>query len=117
MLIPHRIRVSERATARLQLLKSRTGLTPNILSRFAFLLSIRDMRQVEHSSDESKGGMEFNAPTLFGEYQEVYEFALVRYVELVRDGAEPSVIIADHIENGLHKMGHIRKLDDLVDLT
>ena len=115
-MIPHRIRVSERATARLQFLKSKTGLTPNILSRFAFLLSVREMRRVGQGSDESKGGMEFNAPTLFGEFQELYECVLIRYVDSVQDESEPSMIIANHIENGLHKMGHIRKLEDVVSL-
>lgn len=115
-MIPHRIRISERATARLQYLKSKTGLTPNILSRFAFLLSIRAMRRVSLTGDQVKTGMEFNAPTLFGEHQEIYDCVLVRYIELSRDDSEPSSIIASHIENGLHKMGHVRSLEDIVSL-
>ena len=63
-MIPHRVRVSEQATARLKYLKSRTGLTPNILSRFAFLLSARDLRRVTRSAADL-AGQEFLAPTLF----------------------------------------------------
>lgn len=114
-MIPHRIRVSEKATGRLKFLKSKTGLTPNILSRFAFLLSARDMRRVTRGSPELTG-QEFNAPTLFGEYQALYDLLLVRYVEAADDGREPGAIIANHIENGLHKMGHVRGLEDLVSL-
>ena len=114
-MIPHRVRVSERATGRLRYLKAKTGLTPNILSRFAFLLSARDMRSVARDSGDLSG-QEFNAPTLFGEYQELYELLLVRYVEVARDDRDPGLIIASHIENGLHKMGHIRSLEHLAAL-
>jgi len=114
-MIPHRVRISEQATARLKYLKSRTGLTPNILSRFAFVLSARDMRRVTRGSADLSG-QEFNAPTLFGEHQELYDLVLVRYVDAVQDDREPGAIIANHIENGLHKMGHVRRVEDLVEL-
>ena len=114
-MIPHRVRVSEQASARLKYLKSKTGLTPNILSRFAFALSARDMRRVTRSSPDLQG-QEFNAPTLFGEHQELYDLILVRYVDATSDGRDAAAIIANHIENGLHKMGHVRSLEDIVDL-
>ena len=114
-MIPHRVRISERAASRLRYLKSRTGLTPNILSRFAFLLSVRDMRRLGRTCADLHG-QEFNAPTLFGEHQELYDLILVRYVEVAEDEREPGVIIADHIENGLHKMGHVRRLLDVAAL-
>lgn len=114
-MIPHRVRVSEPASARLKYLKSKTGLTPNVLSRFAFALSTRDMRRVTRSSSDLHG-QEFNAPTLFGEHQELYDLILVRYVEETGDERDAAAIIANHIENGLHKMGHVRSLEDIVDL-
>ena len=114
-MIPHRVRVSEQATARLKYLKSKTGLTPNILSRFAFLLSARDLRRVTRGTVDL-AGQEFLAPTLFGEHQELYDLLLVRYVEQTGDDREPAAVIANHIENGLHKMGHVRRLEDVVDL-
>ena len=114
-MIPHRIRISERATARLKYLKSRTGLTPNVLSRFAFVLSIREMRRVS-GSGRALGGQEFNSSTLFGEHVELYELLLDRYVSLVGDDRRSTTIIANHIENGLHKMGHLRRLEDVAAL-
>ena len=56
-------------------------------------------------------GQEFNAPTLFGEHQALYDLLLVRYVEAAIDDRDPGAIIANHIENGLHKMGHVRALE------
>ena len=89
------MRVSERATGRLRYLKSRTGLTPNILSRFAFLLSARDMRRLVHGPS-NLSGQEFNAPTLFGKHQELYELLLAHYVEATDDNRDPGLIIASH---------------------
>ena len=103
-MIPHRVRVSEQATARLKYLKSKTGMTPNILSRFAFLLSARDLRRVTRGTADL-AGQEFLAPTLFGEHQELYDLLLVRYVDQTKDDREPAAIIANHIENGLHQDG------------
>ena len=115
-MIPHRVRVSGRSTARLKYLKSRTGLTPNILSRFAFVLSVRDLRRISQSAADL-GGQEFNAPTLFGEYQRLYELLLAKYVQQTGDDRDVNLVIASHIENGLHKMGHIRSLKDVVALS
>ena len=114
-MIPHRVKISERATARLQYLKARTGLTPNVLSRFAFVLSIREMRRVTRVG-KAFDGQEFNAPTLFGEHLELYDLILDRYVRLTNDDRRAATIVASHIENGLHKMGHLRGLEDVVAL-
>ena len=103
-MIPHRVRTSEQSAGRLKFLKSKTGLTPNILSRFAFVLSVRDMKRVTRGSIDLNG-QEFNAPTLFGEHQELYDLLLVRYVESTNDQREPGAIIANLIEDGLHKIG------------
>lgn len=115
-MIPHRVRISERSTARLKYLKSKTGLTPNILSRFAFVLSARNLRKVSQVSS-NLAGQEFNAPTLFGEHQRLYELILAKYLDETSDERDINLVIASHIENGLHKMGHIRSIEDVVALS
>ena len=115
-MIPNRIRVSRHATSRLTFLKSQTGLTPNILSRVAFMLAIRDMRKIPQLVEDFSG-QEFNAPTLFGEHQEIYELLLTKYFHVTADEEDPNTVISNLIENGLHKMGHIRSLEDVVRLS
>lgn len=115
-MIPHRIRISEQSSSRLKYLKSKTGLTPNILSRLAIALSIRGMKRVTRGSPNLHG-QEFNAPTLFGEHQGLYDLLLIHYIEVTGDNREAGVIIANLIENGLHKMGHVRCLEDLAKLN
>ena len=41
-MLPNRIKLSKKATDKLRYLKSKTGLTPNILSRIAIMLAIKE---------------------------------------------------------------------------
>ena len=114
-MIPNRVRISEYSTGRLRYLKSQTGLTPNIIARFAFTLSVRAARPMAQL-DAVLDGQEFNAPTLFGEHQRLYEVLLIRYVRATDDDRPAATIIAHHIDVGLHKMGHIKSIGELVGL-
>ena len=114
-MIPNRVRVSESATSKLRYLKSKTGLTPNILARFAFTLSVREALLLA-VSETNQDGQEFNAPTLFGEHQRFYELLLARYLNRSGDGRPVGAVISNHIDVGLHKMGHIRSLVDISSL-
>lgn len=111
-MIPPRIKISEAATTRLRYIKSKTGITPNITCRIALALSVREMRKVYRQNGDSSG-QEFNAPTLFGDHQRAYELVLEKYIAETRDDREISEIICSHIDNGLHKMGHVKSLTDL----
>jgi DNA sulfur modification protein DndE len=114
--IPFRVRISDVATNRFRFIKSRTGLTPNILCRIALVLSLREKRPVLAEAPDLSG-QELNAPTLFGEHQRIYELMLEKYCAEQSDDREMSVVIASHIDNGLHKMGHVRSLNDVAMLT
>lgn len=47
-------------------MKNRTGITPNILARMGFMLSLKDMR-IPLSEDFPEDGMEINRYTLTGD--------------------------------------------------
>ena len=115
-MIPFRVRISDAATARCRYIKSRTGLTPNILCRIALALSLRERRPVLSESPDLSG-QELNAPTLFGEHQRIYELMLEKYCMEHADERDVAVVIACHVDNGLHKMGHIRSLNDIASLA
>lgn len=66
-MIFNRIRLSEKATNRLSQLKGRTGLTPNILARFALCYSLNDP-QIPNPDDYDEKGIEINRFTLTGEW-------------------------------------------------
>src|SRR5437870_525400 len=98
-MLPNRFRITIRASRAFANLKAATGLTPNILCRYSFALSIKDGK---------KGGLkklvldgsEFNLPTLFGDHAPVYEF-LIRSVHGEMASKEIVEIVASHIEDGI----------------
>ena len=81
----NRIRLSRSATNRLSLLKSRTGLTPNILCRIGFCLSLRDSI-VPRPENYDEDGQEINRYTLTGEWDKFF-IALLKE-RLLKDGLD-----------------------------
>ena len=109
--LPNRIRLSQSASDQLGLLKTRTGLTPNILARIAFSYSLRadfDYQQLTPAAD----GLEFNLVTLLGDYSSLYELLLFQDSQ-ASTSEELSNALISHIENGLTYMMGTKRLTDL----
>ena len=81
-----RIRLSNGATYRLQQLKGKTGITPNILARIALCYSLNDPL-IPDPSDYDEEGQEINRYTLTGEW-DAFFMALVRE-RCIDDGLDP----------------------------
>lgn len=110
---PHKFKISASSTAKLKFLKSKTGLTPNILSRFAICLALADESGLGNASVSDLDGQEFNAPTLFGEHLDIYEALLRQFTHKYALEWDPVQHVASLIEVGLHKMGHLRSIKDV----
>ena len=111
-MLPKRLRISKTATDNLKMLKSRTGVTPNILCRMALLLSLED-GPIGGRRTVDELGSEFNAPTLFGEFAFLFE-ALLRQVHGQVDTKEAASIIMSHIDDGIERLRKSRSLGDLL---
>ena len=72
----NRLRLSDDFTYRLRNLKGRTGLTPNLICRIGFCLSLAEPR-VPDAARYDENGQEFNRSTLLGDWDDLYE-ALLR---------------------------------------
>ncbi len=81
----NRIRLSRNATNRLSLLKGKTGITPNILCRIGFCLSLRDPI-VPKPQNYDEEGQEINRYTLTGEWDKFF-VALLKE-RLLKDGLD-----------------------------
>ncbi|HCR1752712.1 TPA: DndE family protein [Pseudomonas aeruginosa] len=114
---PNKFKVSVSSTAKLKYLKSKTGLTPNVLCRFAISLALAGDSGLGNASISDLDGQEFNAPTLFGEHADIYEALLRQFFYEYELTWDPVRIVASLIEIGLHKMGHVRSINDLVKLS
>ena len=67
----NKIKISKDATQKLWLLKARTGLTPNILCRIGFCLSLNEPGHPD-TNRQPEDGMEFNRYTLTGQYDVLF---------------------------------------------
>jgi DNA sulfur modification protein DndE len=101
-MLPNRFRISGRATRALGNLKTATGVTPNILCRYAFALSIKDGKK-GGLRELALDGSEFNLPTLFGEYASAYE-SVIRAVHGELSPKRIVEIVASHIEDGVDSL-------------
>jgi DNA sulfur modification protein DndE len=111
-MLPNRIRISKQAMDVLKVLKSRTGVTPNLICRSALVISLEDgAAGGERQTDLD--GSEFNLSTLFGDYVQAYE-CLVRQVHGELEGRALNLVIAAHIDSGLDRLKKSRSLLDLV---
>src|SRR5690349_11455989 len=98
-MLPNRLRISRHSADTVKLLKSRTGLTPNLRCRVALTLSLEGGHTGGEQPTDLEGS-EFNLPTLFGEHVTAYE-CLLRHVHGVVEGRALNFIVAAHIDNGL----------------
>lgn len=110
----NRVRISEEATSRLSILKGRTGLTPNILCRIAFCLSLKEPEIPR--IDKDSAGQEFNRYTLTGEWDTFY-IALLK-LRMINDGLNPEkdllLNFKEHIERGVIMLfNRVKNFSDL----
>lgn len=112
-MLPKRLRISKAATDNLKMLKSRTGLTPNLICRMALLLSLEEGPSAGERGAVHELGSEFNAPTLFGEFAFLFE-AMLRQVHGQLDSKDCTLAIIGHIDNGLERLRKSRSLTDLM---
>ena len=72
----NRLRLSDEFTNRLRNLKGRSSLTPNLICRIGFCLSLEEPR-IPDPARYDENGQEFNRSTLLGDWDDLYE-ALLR---------------------------------------
>ena len=113
-----RIKLSKESTKRLSLLKGKTGLTPNILSRIAFCLSLNEYG-LPNTALYDEDGKEFNRYTLTGEWDILFISLLKE--QLIKDGINTSTDLLPyfkaHLNRGVSTLyNRVRSLADLYDL-
>lgn len=110
-----RLTFSKEADNWLRVLKSRTSITPNLLCRMGFCLSLEEMGVPDPAKYPEDSDREINRYTLLGEYEGVL-LALLRQ-RLIRDGRDPANLDDDfraHMNRGVVILaGRLKGLDDL----
>ena len=100
-----RIHTSQRSRGILSNLKIKTGLTPNILSRFGICLSLKDP-SVPNPEEFDELGTEFLPLVLFGEHEKLFLALMID--RLHRDGLDPEkhldIMLRAHLNRGVYSL-------------
>jgi len=115
-MLPNQIQLSTKATNKMQHIKNKTGLTPNISSRIAIMLAMKEGTSLKNAELEDQNGQVLNKGILFGEHLEVYDVLINQYIYNNDIDLDIKKTIASLIEIGVHKMGHIKNLSDVCKL-
>jgi DNA sulfur modification protein DndE len=115
-----RLKVCKEVDQRLVHLKARTGLTPNLLCRIGFGLSLNDPTVPDPAAYPQDSERELNRYTLTGEWDSLF-IALLRE-RCAYDGLDLESELEDqfraHINRGVlllfHRVKHLGDLDRLV---
>lgn len=112
-----KIRLTTEASNRLRFVAGKTGLTPNLLCRLGFCLSLAE-QSVPNPDDYPEEDREFNRYTLLGEYDPLFVALLVERCR--RDAVDLSKL-ADyfraHMNRGVVLLQHrVRNIGDVAQL-
>jgi DNA sulfur modification protein DndE len=115
----NRLKLSTFSQSHLSLLKKKTGLTANIIGRFAICLSLKDP-VIPNPDEYNKGGFELTPQVLFGEHEELY-MALMLH-RLKKDSLDPELYLDEmtraHLNRGVIAIfPRINHLSDFYELV
>ncbi len=115
----NRLRLSSDVGFRLRNLKGKLGVTPNLLCRLGFIMSLAEpgIPQAESFDEE---GPELNRSTLFGEWEQLFDVYLKE--RLLQDGLDPDgeylSQLRAHMNRGANMVcNRVRDYSDLLGLV
>jgi len=114
-----RVVTSTRSQKNLGIMKVKTGLTPNILLRFAFCMSLNDP-SVPNPDEFNQEGSELTPAVLFGEYESIYLALMLN--RLKKDKLDPEIYLHKmtraHLNRGVIALApRINDLSDFYELV
>lgn len=115
-----RLYINEDVDNKLRVLKMRTGLTPNLLCRMGFCLSLSEPGIPDIALYSDNQAREFNRYTLTGQYDMLF-FSLLRE-RLTEDGLSPEAKIESqfkaHLSRGVGLLyQRVKNVEDIASLV
>ena len=113
-----RYKFSSRTQSLYGILKTRTGLTANILARYAFCLSLKD-QSIPNPDEFDENGSELLPSVLFGEHENIYMALMLD--RLKKDNLDPKLYLHKmtraHLNRGSAILfPRIHELTDFIDI-
>jgi len=114
----NRLRVCEEASNQLSSLKAKTGLTPNILCRIGFCLSLREPVPPNPEDYTPESEREIDRHTLTGEWDSLFVAMLKERCH--QDGIGEDALVSQfkaHMDRGVFLLfKRVKKFEDIVTL-
>lgn len=108
------------ATDKFRNIKAQIKVTPNILSRVAIMLALKDGSALANigfmesdASVEDSTRQIIDKSVMFGEYVDTYEVLIKQFMHDHKIARPVEEVVVSLIDAGVHKMGHIKRLEDL----
>ena len=111
--LPNEIALSAKATSRFTYIKKKVGITPNIMSRVALLKALESNVAPEFLETPETLMQRIPRDIAFGEYGDIFNFALKKYIDEYSYSGDVKVLISNLIETGMYKIGSIKKPQDI----
>lgn len=101
----YRLRTSEKCKQTLEDLQAKTGITPNILCRYAIGLSLLLDEPINLEQTTDTRGQEFNRQVLLGQYDGIFKALMIKYEERnIEDEDYFPDYTKAHIERGVEHL-------------
>jgi len=113
-----KLKLSKDASNMLRFVAGRTGLTPNLLCRIGFCMSLNEQK-IPNPDEYPEDDREFNRYTLLGEHDDLFVALLKERMR--RDGVEQTAIdehFRAHMNRGVMLLQRrVKNIGDLADLV
>ena len=111
-----RIPFTADADQRLRTLKARTGITPNILCRIGFCLSLEEPSPPKPFRNEEKAAREINRFTLLGRFDRLFVALIVSHMHSQDSGFESAEdCFVAHMNRGVELLAS--RVKSLIDIS
>ena len=114
--LSNEIILSTKATNKFSYIKSKVGVTPNIMARVAILKALESNIAPEMLETPEFISQKIPKDVAFGEYADIFNFAVKQYIDTHAYTGDIKTLISNLIETGSYKIGNIKKPQDLESL-
>jgi len=98
----YRLKTSRNAKEKLLDLKSSLNITPNILSRYAIALALKQSKLIIEDESFDSNGLEFRRDVLLGDYDPIFKGLFIQKYGSLSDTEYFPDLIKKHIEVGIN---------------
>ncbi|WP_130537857.1 DndE family protein [Thiomicrorhabdus indica] len=114
--LPNEITLSRSVTNKFSVIKQRTGVSPNLLSRVALMKALESDVQLSELKDFIESGQKIPKDIAFGEDSDIYRLALEMYANEQSFTGDFKVLVNNLIEYGAHSIPQVKAISDFAKL-